>query len=215
MIELQDWGLIDYETAWVKQRALVSDVQNNPSLNVLVLCEHPTVITVGRVGKSSNILLPEKLLHTKGIKIIYNDRGGDVTLHNPGQLVGYPIFNLNNFKTDLHWFLREIEDSIIELIKTFGIKGERISGLTGVWVSDRRKICAIGLHCSRWVTSHGFALNVANNLEEFNYIIPCGITDKGVTSMLKELGTRIDMEIVKQKCFEIFLRRFAFKNLNR
>lgn len=208
MIELQDWGLIDYETAWAKQKALVSEIQNNPRRNVLVLCEHPTVITVGRSGKGSNILLPGKLLHANGIKVVFNDRGGDVTLHNPGQLVGYPIFNLNNFKTDLHWFLREIEDAIIELIGMFGIKGERILGLTGVWVGGNRKICAIGLHCSRWVTSHGFALNVDNNLEEFNYIVPCGISDKGVTSISKEIGTNIDVNAVKPRCFEIFEKRF-------
>lgn len=208
MIELQDWALIDYEIAWAKQKALVSEIQNNPCRNVLVLCEHPTVITVGRAGKGSNILLPDKLLHAKDIKVVFNDRGGDVTLHNPGQLVGYPIFNLNNFKTDLHWFLREIEDAIIELIGMFGIKGERISGLTGVWVCGNRKICAIGLHCSRWVTSHGFALNVDNNLEEFNYIVPCGISDKGVTSISKEIGTNIDIDEVKSRCFEVFEKRF-------
>ncbi|MGQ9818829.1 MAG: lipoyl(octanoyl) transferase LipB [Candidatus Kapaibacteriales bacterium] len=209
MIKLQDWGLIDYEIAWARQKALVAEVQADPESNILVLCQHPTVITVGRGGKDSNILLSEKLLKAKRIKVVYNDRGGDVTLHNPGQLVGYPIFNLNNFKTDLHWFLREIEEAIISLIGIFGIKGERIPGLTGVWVGGNRKICAIGLHCSRWVTSHGFALNVSNNLDEFNYIVPCGITDKGVTSISKEIGTQIDINLVKQKCFEVFEKRFS------
>jgi len=173
-----------------------------------VVCEHPTVITVGRAGKQENILLPTKFLESKGIKVVYNDRGGDVTLHNPGQLVGYPIFNLYDYKTDLHWFLREIENAIIELLASFNIMGERVEGLTGVWIERERKICAIGLHCSQWVTSHGFALNVCNNLDEFNYIVPCGIQNKGITSISKELGTEIDFTIVKQKCIEVFEKRF-------
>lgn len=212
MIEFQDWGLIDYELAWARQKELVAEIQNKRNRNVLVLCEHPTVITVGRAGKDSNILLPEKFLSSKGIKVVYNDRGGDVTLHNPGQLIGYPIFNLYDFKTDLHWFLRRIEESIIHLLHIFGIEGERMPGLTGVWIKGLRKICSIGLHCSRWVTSHGFALNVVNNLDEFNYIVPCGIRDKGVTSMSKEIGTDIDVQIVKQKCFEVFEEKFALRD---
>ncbi len=208
MLEIQDWGLIDYEEAWKRQRQLVGELQNEPERNVFVVCEHPTVITVGRAGRGNNILLPTKFLEQKGIRVVYNDRGGDVTLHNPKQLVGYPIFNLVNFRQDLHWFLREIEDTIIELLYKFNINGQRVEGLTGVWVDGNRKICAIGMHCSRWVTSHGFALNVSNNLEEFNYIIPCGIKDKSVTSISKEIGTEIDFNLVKKFCIEIFEKRF-------
>jgi lipoate-protein ligase B len=208
MLEIQDWGLIDYLEAWERQKQIASDIIKNRNRNVFVVCEHPTVITVGRAGKQENILLPTKFLESKGIKVVYNDRGGDVTLHNPGQLVGYPIFNLYDYKTDLHWFLREIENAIIELLASFNIMGERVEGLTGVWIERERKICAIGLHCSQWVTSHGFALNVCNNLDEFNYIVPCGIQNKGVTSISKELGTEIDVSIVKQKCIEVFEKRF-------
>jgi lipoyl(octanoyl) transferase len=208
MLEIQDWGLIDYLEAWERQKQIASDIIKNRNRNVFVVCEHPTVITVGRSGKQENILLPTKFLESKGIKVVYNDRGGDVTLHNPGQLVGYPIFNLYDYKTDLHWFLREIENAIIELLASFNIMGERVEGLTGVWIERERKICAIGLHCSQWVTSHGFALNVCNNLDEFNYIVPCGIQNKGITSISKELGTEIDFTIVKQKCIEVFEKRF-------
>jgi lipoyl(octanoyl) transferase len=208
MLEIQDWGLIDYLEAWERQKQIASDIIKNRNRNVFVVCEHPTVITVGRSGKQENILLPTKFLESKGIKVVYNDRGGDVTLHNPGQLVGYPIFNLYDYKTDLHWFLREIENAIIELLASFNIMGERVEGLTGVWIERERKICAIGLHCSQWVTSHGFALNVCNNLDEFNYIVPCGIQNKGITSISKELGTEIDVSLVKQKCIEVFEKRF-------
>lgn len=208
MLEIQDWGLIDYFEAWERQKQLAKEIAQFRNRNVFVVCEHPTVITVGRAGKSENILLPTKFLEPKGIKVAYIERGGDVTLHNPGQLVGYPIFNLYDYRTDLHWFLREIENAIIELLRSFNIIGERIDGLTGVWVGGKRKICAIGLHCSRWVTFHGFALNVCNNLDEFNYIVPCGIKDKEVTSISKELGTKIDITEVKYKCIKFFEKRF-------
>ncbi len=208
MLEIQNWGLIDYEKAWERQKEIVEDIQKNRSRNVLALCQHPSVITIGRAGSSNNVIADEKFLSSLGIKVIYNDRGGDATLHNPGQLVGYPIFNLSAYKEDLHWFLREVEECIIELISNYGIKGERIEGLTGVWVGGNRKICAIGIHCSRWVTSHGFALNVVNNLSEFNFIIPCGIKDKDVTSIRKEVGTDIDMNEVVIKCINVFEHHF-------
>ncbi|MCX7737272.1 MAG: lipoyl(octanoyl) transferase LipB [Candidatus Kapabacteria bacterium] len=208
MIEVQNWGLIDYEEAWARQKEIVEDIQKNRNRNVLVLCQHPSVITIGRAGSSNNVIADEKFLASLGIKVIYNDRGGDATLHNPGQLVGYPIFNLSSYKEDLHWFLREVEECIIELISYYGIKGERIKGLTGVWVSGNRKICAMGIHCSRWVTSHGFALNVANNLNEFNFIIPCGIKDKDVTSISREVGTDIDINEVVIKCIDVFKHHF-------
>jgi lipoyl(octanoyl) transferase len=208
MIEVQDWGLIDYNEAWERQKQLVKEITEKRNRNVFVVCQHPTVITIGRAGKDSNIMLPHKLLEKKGVKVVYNDRGGDVTLHNPGQLVGYPIFNLYDYKTDLHWFLREIEETIIQLLDSFDIKSDRVPGLTGVWIEGQRKICAIGLHCSRWVTSHGFALNVCNDLSEFNYIVPCGIKDKEVTSIEKELGTEIAFDLVKQRCIEFFEKRF-------
>lgn len=208
MIEIQNWGLIDYKEAWDRQKELVEYIQKYRNRNVFVVCQHPSVITIGRAGSAGNVIADEKFLASLGIKVIYNDRGGDATLHNPGQLVGYPIFNLSDYREDLHWFLREVEECIIELISFYGIKGERVKGLTGVWVDGNRKICAIGIHCSRWVTSHGFALNVSNDLNEFNFIIPCGIKDKDVTSISRELGTNIDASEVVFKCIEVFKRHF-------
>jgi lipoyl(octanoyl) transferase len=204
MLEIQDWGLIDYEIAWNRQKELVEEIQSKRDRSALVLCEHPSVITIGRNGSEQNISVSCNFLDNKGIKVIKNDRGGDITLHNPGQLVGYPIFNLSDYKEDLHWFLRQIESCLIELLNKYNIESHIIEGMTGVWIQGRRKIAAIGLHCSRWVTSHGFALNINNNLEEFEYIIPCGIKDKEVTSMAKEIGTLIDMNKVKKECIKVF-----------
>lgn len=208
MIEVQNWGLIDYQTAWDKQKELVSEIQVNRNKNVLVLCTHPSVITIGKSGHDSNVLPSTEFLNEKGIQVIKNNRGGDVTLHNPGQLVAYPIFNLSMFKEDLHWFLREIEQIIIELIAEYGLVGGRVEGLTGVWLENSRKICAMGLNCSRWVTSHGLALNANNDISEFDYIIPCGITDKAVTSIAKELNHPIDFAELEMKCERIFRKHF-------
>ncbi|MFM8179448.1 MAG: lipoyl(octanoyl) transferase LipB, partial [Candidatus Kapaibacterium sp.] len=138
-----------------------------------------------------------------------NNRGGDVTIHNPGQLIGYPLFHLSDFREDLHWFLRELEESVIDTLRAFDISSHRIDGLTGVWVGNERKICAIGVHCSQWVMSHGFALNVANDTTEFDHIIPCGIHDKSVTSMSKELGYPVDIETVADVCEEVIMKRFS------
>jgi len=210
-MEVRDWGLIDYNEAWEKQREIVAEIRADRKKNVFVMCQHPSVITIGRSGTEDNIVINPEILEKQGISVVKNDRGGDVTLHNPGQLVGYPIFNLDNYKKDLHWFLREIEDSIIELLREFNIQADVLKGLTGVWIDGNRKICAMGLHCSDWITSHGFALNIKNNLDEFNYIIPCGIRDKQVTSIQKELGTDIDFNLVKKVCKEVFEKRFGQK----
>ena len=136
------------------------------------------------------------------------NRGGDVTMHNEGQLVGYPIFDLRDFKQDLHWFLRQIEQAIINTVSKFGMESDRVDGLTGVWLEQARKVCAIGLHCSRWVTSHGFALNVCNNVKDFDYIVPCGIDDKEVTSIENEIGTVVDMDKVKETVVAEFGKLF-------
>jgi lipoyl(octanoyl) transferase len=136
------------------------------------------------------------------------NRGGDITAHNPGQLIGYPLFNLSEFREDLHWFLRSIEDIIMQVLEEYGIASRRVEGKTGVWIEEERKICAIGLHCSRWVTSHGFALNVNNDLSIFDWIIPCGIPDKDVTSIHRELGKNIDMEDLKEKCRKAYIEYF-------
>ncbi len=208
MLELQDWGCIPYEEAWKRQKELLEGVLHRRIPNTLVLCEHPTVITIGRTGSRRHILLPLEWLRERGISVFEVERGGDVTLHNPGQLVGYPIIRLSEYREDLHWFVRELEQCIIELLACFGIEGHRIPGLTGVWVGGDRKICAIGLHVTRWVSWHGFALNVKNRLEEFSYIVPCGIADRGVTSMERELQRTVSMEEVKARCVEIFRQHF-------
>jgi lipoyl(octanoyl) transferase len=190
-LSIEHWGSISYREAWSKQQELQTAVQQGKRDSTLVLCQHPTVITIGKNGGRHNVIVPQDVLTQRGIEIVEINRGGDVTLHNPGQLVGYPIMRLTDYKPDLHWFLREIEQCIIETLATLGIASERYDGYTGVWIdsttAQARKICAIGIHCSRWVTAHGFALNINNALEEFHYIVPCGISDKAVTSVAAEL----------------------------
>ena len=208
MFQVENWGLIDYNSAWDRQKSLVKSIQDSRDRNVLVLCQHPTVITIGKNGTDQNVVANRDFLSKMGVDVIEIDRGGDVTLHNPGQIVGYPIFNLSSYKEDLHWFLREIEQAIIDLNNVFGINSGRIDGLTGVWVDNKRKICAMGMHCSRWVTYHGFALNVNNNLREFDYIVPCGIQNKGVTSIEIETGTVIEYNNVVNECIKSFEKYF-------
>ena len=208
MIEIENWGLIDYKEAWDRQKELVAEISEKRDRNVLVLCQHPTVITIGRNGSEDNITVDKTFLERSGIPVYEIDRGGDVTLHNPGQLVGYPIFNLSSMREDLHWFLREIEEAIIEIVGKYGIEAGRVEGLTGVWVDGVRKICAIGMHSRRWVTYHGFALNVINHISEFNYIVPCGIQDKAVTSIEVESTQNIDFDDVVKTAMKVFSKKF-------
>jgi lipoyl(octanoyl) transferase len=207
-----DWGLIDFQEAWRRQREVADAILHHDAPDTLVLCEHPPVITLGRVTKQGSVITPADLLRHRGIDVVEINRGGEATVHNPGQLVGYPIFNLQRSTPDLHWFLRSIEGAVIDTLATYGIVADRVDGLTGVWVEQRRKICAIGIHCSRWITTHGFALNVANNLDLFQEIIPCGITDRGVTSMAQEVPAHVtatvDIHHVKASIAESFRTRF-------
>ncbi len=216
-VNFLDLKYIDYKKAWDIQTEFFQKVVNqklqNRDLpkesakvlpdNYLLFCEHNHVYTLGKSGTKANILLDENQLSEKQISFYHINRGGDVTYHGPGQLTGYLIFDLDQFFTDIHKFLRYIEDAIILTLDEYGIDGGRIPGLTGIWVdyknSERaRKICAIGIHTGRWVTMHGFGFNINTNLEYFDYIIPCGIVDKGVTSMQEELGQALDFEQVKQ-----------------
>lgn len=208
MILLERWGLIEYCQAWDRQRQYVQEIQAGKRQSTLVLCEHPSVITIGRAGSRVNVLCSDDELSRRGIALVETDRGGDVTLHNPGQLVGYPIFDLGAFRQDLHWFVRQIEQCIIEAIRQWGIQGGQVPGLTGVWIEQQRKICAIGIRCSRWVTSHGFALNVANDLRQFECIVPCGIANREVTSMERELGTAVAIEDVASAVEQAFCAAF-------
>ncbi|MCX6139232.1 MAG: lipoyl(octanoyl) transferase LipB [Candidatus Kapabacteria bacterium] len=206
---IQDWGVIDFREAWRRQRELVDAVMRSEQPDTLVLCEHPAVITLGRNTQPDSVVIGREILAANGIEVLEIDRGGDATVHDRGQLVGYPIFNLTRTKQDLHWFLRTMEQCIIDAISTFQVSSGRLDGLTGVWIEESRKICAIGIHCSRWVTSHGFAVNVNNDLSLFDSIIPCGIRERGVTSIQKELGRLLDLEEVKIRVQEAFRKNFG------
>jgi lipoyl(octanoyl) transferase len=155
------------------------------------------VITLGRTTQDGSLLLSRELLAEQGIDVVEINRGGEATVHNPGQLVGYPIFNLTRSRQDLHWFLRLLEQAVIDTLSECGVEAQRVDGLTGVWIGESRKICAIGIHCSRWVTSHGFALNVSNDLDLFNAIVPCGIRERGVTSLVREIDVVPSMQELK------------------
>lgn len=192
-MEVQHWGLIRFQEAWDKQRSLADNVRQGAK-DTLVLCQHPSVITLGRTTKDGSVLAPLPILVSEGVDLVEIDRGGEATVHNPGQLVGYPIVDLQRTKPDLHWFLRTIEQCIIDSLAHLGLVAGRVNGRTGVWIDNQRKICAIGIHCKQWITTHGFALNVNNDLSLFQSIIPCGITDKGVTSITQELGETIQVE---------------------
>ncbi len=216
-IHFRDLGLIDYATAWELQTRLFKETidkkianrlkPDNEQLTTedhLLFCEHPHVYTLGKSGKQSHLLLNEQGLRDKGVQFFPIDRGGDITYHGPGQIVGYPIFDLDHHFTDIHRYLRTLEEAIIGTLEAYGIKAGRIDGLTGVWLdwtnpAKARKICAFGIRASRWVTMHGFAFNVNTDLSYFGNIVPCGIADKGVTSMANELGGEVDIEAVKKR----------------
>ncbi len=185
--------------------------------NNLIFCEHPHVYTLGKSGSIQNLLLDEDALETAHASFYAINRGGDITYHGPGQIVGYPIFDLEQFFTDIHKYLRYLEESIITTLAEYGIIGERYEGLTGVWIEPdkptARKICAMGVRCSRWITMHGFAFNVNTDLSYFKNIIPCGIDDKGVTSMERELGHAVDIAAVKQKLRHNLAMQFGYEEV--
>lgn len=211
-VEFIDWGLTDYQDAWTRQEQLFdrtvaiktenrTNGTNLQTPNFLVFCEHPHVYTLGKSGHPENLLLNEQGLIDKQATYYKINRGGDITYHGPGQLVGYPILDLDNFFTDIHLYLRTLEEAIILTLDDYGIKAGRYPGYTGVWLDadneKARKISAMGVRCSRWVTMHGFAFNINADLYYFKNIVPCGIEDKDVTSMQRELGYALDMEEVK------------------
>ena len=212
-------GIIDYKECWDYQETLFQQLvkekqQNIPDrLNYLIFCEHPHVYTLGKSGDQNNLLLNYIELQAKNAQFYKIDRGGDITYHGPGQLVGYPIFDLMTFGLGLKEYIHSLEEAIIRSLAEYGIQSERLEGATGVWLDTKvpgktRKICAIGVKSSHWVTMHGFALNVNPDLKYFGYINPCGFTDKAVTSMEKELGSVMDFDkvsqVVKRKIREIF-----------
>jgi lipoyl(octanoyl) transferase len=200
-LEVRRLGVVSYAEALAMQRALVEERRADRVPDLLLLLEHPAVITLGVKGDGgrSNVLATPERLAQLGIEVHEAGRGGDVTYHGPGQLVGYPILDLKPDRCDVHRYVRDLEEGLIRAVATFGIVAGRVQGLTGIWVGsgDRQaKLAAIGVRISRWVTSHGFALNVNTDLSRFGLIVPCGITDKGVTSMERELGRRVPMDEV-------------------
>ncbi|GAC1385079.1 MAG: lipoyl(octanoyl) transferase LipB [Hymenobacter sp.] len=209
-LHVQRLGLVEYVPAWQLQEQLMeatlaikmenrhaeaTGVAPLPTPNHLLLCEHPHTYTLGKSGKPEHLLLDDAALAAHRASFHRINRGGDITYHGPGQLVGYPILDLDNFRPDIHWYLRTLEEAVIRTLAGYGLNAGRIAGLTGVWLDweagapNPRKICALGVKCSRWVTLHGFALNVAPDLSYFGHIVPCGITDKAVTSLAQELGS--------------------------
>lgn len=219
----QSLGLMDYKEAWDYQEKLFKDtidkkirIRNGEegleTENYLLFCEHPHVYTLGKSGDISHLLLDDKQLDEHHAKFYKINRGGDITYHGPGQLVGYPILDLDHFFPDIHKYMRYLEESVIQTLKEYGIESGRVDGMTGVWIdgdkSSARKICAMGVKSSRWVTMHGIGFNINSDLSYFSHIVPCGIQDKAVTSVKLELGREVDMEeiseVLKRKMSEQF-----------
>ena len=213
-VEFQDLGLIDYKKCWDYQEELFAGIlvtksanrkeeKSDKTNNYLLFCEHPHVYTLGKSGDEKNLLVNEDYLKSRRATFHKINRGGDITYHGPGQIVGYPILDLDNFFTDIHKYLRFLEEAVILTLKEYGLESERSPGETGVWFDvgtpKARKICALGVKSSRWVTMHGFAFNINSDLSYFGNIIPCGIADKKVTSLEKELERKMDFEEVKNK----------------
>jgi lipoyl(octanoyl) transferase len=212
-VQFVDLNLVEYKQAWDLQETLLnriatvklanrglSDDSKEATDNFLLFCQHPHVYTLGKSGDESHLLLQESFLSTIGATYFKTNRGGDITYHGPGQLVGYPILDLENFYTDIHLYLRMLEEAIIKTCEGYGLVAGRIEGLTGVWINptqeDARKICAMGVKASRWISMHGFALNVNTDLSYFSHIVPCGIATRGVTSLQQELGQEMDFQSV-------------------
>lgn len=218
IIKPVDWGLIEYNQAWKEQETIFVETitrktQELETENYLIFCEHPHVYTLGKSGDEHNLLLNYIQLQANNAQFVHTNRGGDITYHGPGQIVGYPILDLANFGIGLKEYIHRIEACIIELLQQYNIESERMEGATGVWLDTgskhARKICAIGVRSSRFVTMHGFALNINTDLSYFGHINPCGFTDKGVTSLEKELGEKQDINRVKAALLEIFQKKFS------
>ncbi|MGB1453262.1 MAG: lipoyl(octanoyl) transferase LipB [Crocinitomicaceae bacterium] len=219
-------GLVDYKKAWdiqekyfkqaIDRKIAIRNGENlPPPSNYLILCEHPNVYTIGKSGKEENLLLSSEEVKSKEASFYKINRGGDITYHGPGQLVVYPILDLDQFFTDIHKYMRFLEQAVINTLLKFGIQSSRIDGMTGVWIDSAlpsaRKICAMGVKSSRWVTMHGIGFNINTNLDFFSHIVPCGIDDKAVTSMQKELGIEVDMQEVENIIIEEFKSLFGFQ----
>jgi lipoyl(octanoyl) transferase len=227
-VQVVDVNLVPYQEAWDMQEKLMAEISEiklanrdraqseiNITPNYLLFCQHPHVYTLGKSGDASHLLMREEFLHTINATFFKTNRGGDITYHGPGQLVGYPIFDLENFYTDIHLYLRMLEEAIILTCQDYGLIAGRINGLTGVWVnheSDQaRKICAFGVKASRWISMHGFAFNINSDLSYFSHIVPCGISEKGVTSLSHELGVGVNEIEVKEAVLGHLSNLFGFE----
>jgi lipoyl(octanoyl) transferase len=223
-VYFEDLGQISYRRAWdYQEELLLRNVERKrnaeSTTHHLLFLEHPPVYTLGKSGHEENVLISEEQRTGKGIEFFRTNRGGDITFHGPGQLVCYPIFDLENFYTDIGRYLRNLEEVVINTMAVYGLKGERSKGETGVWLDPgipgmERKICAMGVRCSRWITMHGLALNVNTDLSYFDYIIPCGIRDKKVTSLARELGRELPMHEVKTVMQQQFENVFSVTMLD-
>lgn len=224
-VRFQDLGLIDYQEAWDYQEKIFAETialkierrnerSTEETKNFLLFCEHPHVYTLGKSGTIDHLLLNEAGLDEHEAKFYQTNRGGDITYHGPGQLVAYPLLDLDYFFTDIHKYMRYLEEAVIQVLAHYGIKGERSPGFTGVWIDvetpNARKICAMGVKASRWVTMHGIGFNINSNLSYFSHIVACGIEDKSVTSLQQELGKPIDMQEVKDLLKEKMASQFGF-----
>lgn len=221
---LHDLGLIDYDKAWQEQKLIFNDaiqqkLEHRKPLHHILVCEHPHVYTLGKSARSENLLLSEAELEDKAIQVYDIERGGDITYHGPGQLVVYPVFDIEQMGLGVKGFVHKIEQCIIQLLLKYGIEAERIHGRIGIWIgrdtAHERKIAAIGIKCSRHVTMHGLALNVNTDLGLFDHIIPCGIQDKEVSSMEKELGRKLDMAEIKKDLLNEFSAIFDLKLISQ
>ncbi len=224
-------GLVDYKKAWDYQESLFNNVveakqanreqkEKRPTPNYLLFCQHPHVYTLGKSGKDSNLLISQDFLKSKGASLYHINRGGDITYHGPGQIVSYPILDLDNFGLSIKSYIHKLEEVIIRSMARYGITATRLEGATGVWLdadntANARKICAIGVRTSHWVSMHGFALNVNTDLAYFDYIVPCGITGKAVTSMQKELGKEMNPDEVSNILLEEFEKVFGMEIIRK
>lgn len=225
-VEFRDLGVKDYKETWDLQESIFQSVidqkirirngeNSDPTQNYLLFVEHPHVYTLGKSGDRNHLLLDQESLNEKEATYYEINRGGDITYHGPGQLVAYPIFDLDHFFSDIHKYLRYLEEAVIKVLAHYGIQGERYDGFTGVWIdadkTSARKICAMGVKSSRWVTMHGIGFNINSDLSYFSNIVPCGIEDKAVTSMERELGRKVDMDEVKSILKEKLAEQFGYE----